>query len=297
LYPHLSVYRNLAFGLEIRHEPAKERDARVRQVADMLGLTKMLDRKPSALSGGQRQRIALGRAMITEPKLFLLDEPLSNLDAALRTQMRLEISDMQRRLGVPTVYVTHDQVEAMTMGHRIAVFAHGRMMQIGTPEQLFKFPMSKDVATFIGSPKMNIVQGESAVVDGLVAVRLVDSVYPLSKAKSRACSVLPGVAVDVGLRPQDIHWIQDAPSRCKCRMKGTIENVEPTGAETFVVVNVAGQMLNTKFPSFAPVKRGEAVELAFDQDDLHLFDRHSGESLIDSTELERLAAFQDFVVA
>jgi multiple sugar transport system ATP-binding protein len=283
LYPHMTVYKNLAFGLEVRGESKKLRAQKVKKVAGLLGLDALLDRKPAALSGGQRQRIALGRAMIHEPKLFLLDEPLSNLDAALRSQMRFEISDLQKRLGVPTVYVTHDQVEAMTMGHRIAVFGRGRMVQIGTPEQLFKNPEDREVATFIGSPKMNIVRGEIEGGDSGASLRFLGETFTLTGAQSRDLSSLRGAKVEVGIRPQDIHWIQDAPSRCEQRANGIVEGVEPTGAETFVMANVGGELVNARFPSFAPVRIGASVQLAFDRDDLHIFDSATGRSLISKT--------------
>lgn len=280
LYPHMTVYKNLSFGMEVRGEPRQTRPQRVRKVADVLGLGKLLDRKPSELSGGQRQRIALGRAMIHEPKLFLLDEPLSNLDAALRTQMRFEISEMQRRLGVPTVYVTHDQVEAMTMGHRIAVFSHGCIVQIGTPEHLYNQPADREVAMFIGSPKMNIVAGETgAGPTGQASIRFLDSSVCLTAERARGLASSPDVKVEVGIRPQDLHWLQDAPARCQARINGIIQNVEPTGAETFAAVKVGATVVNTRFPSFAPVKTGDPVELAFDPNDLHLFDPTSGRSL------------------
>lgn len=280
LYPHMSVYKNLAFGMEVRGEPRRHHAERVQKVADMLGLGKLLDRKPSALSGGQRQRIALGRAMIHEPRLFLLDEPLSNLDAALRTQMRFEISELQKRLGIPTVYVTHDQVEAMTMGHRIAVFAHGRMMQVGTPEELFRCPQDREVAMFIGSPKMNMIRGEIAGLDSRESVRCLGETFRLKDVAARGFSARPGTAVDVGIRPQDIHWVQDAPSRCEQRVFGNVVNIEPTGAETFVLVDIDGTVVNSRFPSFAPICVSDRVELAFDPADLHLFDAASGRTLI-----------------
>jgi multiple sugar transport system ATP-binding protein len=160
LYPHMSVRSNLSFGPEVRGESRADLKERVEKVAGLVGLGALLSRKPSELSGGQRQRVALGRALIREPRIFLLDEPLSNLDAGLRTHMRAEISELQRRLGVTTVYVTHDQVEAMTMGHRIAVFDQGRILQIDTPAQLYRNPANKAVGTFIGSPRMNILPAE-----------------------------------------------------------------------------------------------------------------------------------------
>jgi multiple sugar transport system ATP-binding protein len=280
LYPHMSVYKNLAFGLEVRGEPKRYRAERVKKVADMLGLGELLDRKPGVLSGGQRQRIALGRAMIHEPQMFLLDEPLSNLDAALRTQMRFEIAEMQRRLGVPTVYVTHDQVEAMTMGHRIAMFSRGRMIQIGTPEQLFKSPATKEVALFIGSPKMNVVVGDivSSATEG--AVQFLGSSVLLSDRQLASLPPAPVSRVEIGLRPQDLHWVQDAPSRCTLRREGIVVNIEPTGVETFVTVNVRGSIVNTRFPSFTRVRNGDHIELAFDPNDLHMFDPDSGRAII-----------------
>lgn len=280
LYPHMSVYQNLAFGLEVRREARKDRAQRVRAVADMLGLETLLERKPSALSGGQRQRIALGRAMINNPRLFLLDEPLSNLDAALRTQMRFEIAEMQKRLGVPTVYVTHDQVEAMTMGHRIAVFSKGRMVQIGTPEQLFRSPANKEVATFIGSPKMNIIPGEVTGAGSQPYAKFLGTSIALGDARTHEMFNSPKSDVEVGLRPQDLHWHQDAPSRCSSIANGKVVNIEPTGAETFVTVDVGGTVVNTRFPSFAPVRGGDTVKLAFDPDDIHLFEPKTGRSLI-----------------
>ena len=279
LYPHMSVYKNLAFGLEVRGEAKGDRPEKVRKVADMLGLGNLLDRKPSALSGGQRQRIALGRAMINNPRLFLLDEPLSNLDAALRTQMRFEIAEMQKRLGVPTVYVTHDQVEAMTMGHRIAVFAQGRMLQIGTPEELFRGPANKEVATFIGSPKMNLVPGKVTRGASQPSIRFLETSTVLNKSSGLDTVTAGETAVDVGLRPQDLHWHQDAPSRCRASTSGNIVSIEPTGAEMFVTVNVGGTVVNNRFPSFAPVRSGEPVDLVFDPDDLHLFESVTGRAL------------------
>ncbi|MDG4890097.1 MULTISPECIES: ABC transporter ATP-binding protein [unclassified Mesorhizobium] len=280
LYPHMTVAKNLSFGMEVRHEPKAERAVRVRRVAEMLGLTSMLDRKPAALSGGQRQRVALGRAMIHEPKLFLLDEPLSNLDAALRTQMRFEISDLQKRLGVPTVYVTHDQVEAMTMGHRIAVFARGHLMQIGTPQELFRNPMNREVASFIGSPKMNIVDGDLFGIESRASVRLLGGSFKLSDVQVAALSSKAKPKVQGGIRPQDLHWMQDAPSRCDQRISGRVVSIETTGAESFVMVKIDEDLVNAKFPSFAPVKVDDTVDLAFDVHDLHLFDPETGDALL-----------------
>jgi multiple sugar transport system ATP-binding protein len=287
LYPHMSVYKNLSFGMEVRRESKHGQVERVRKIADMLGLGTLLDRKPSALSGGQRQRIALGRAMLCEPKLFLLDEPLSNLDAALRTQMRFEIAEMQRRLGVPTVYVTHDQVEAMTMGHRIAVFSHGRMIQIGTPEELFNAPANKEVALFIGSPKMNIVPAELSFMGSGPSLQILGGTVTLSDRQAALLGCSGPGPVEAGLRPHDLHWVQDAPPRCTSRARGSVLNIETTGAETFVTAEVGGVRVNTRFPSFAGVKTGDTVDLAFDLNDLHLFDRGDGRALLRNSASKR----------
>jgi multiple sugar transport system ATP-binding protein len=280
LYPHMTVYKNLAFGPEIRHDARRDIAARVQKVADLLHLGDLLHRRPGQLSGGQRQRIALGRAMIREPRLFLLDEPLSNLDAALRAQMRVEITDLQRELGVTTVYVTHDQVEAMTMGHRIAVFAHSRLEQIDTPRGLYTRPNTRSVATFIGSPPMNIVPGHVAVPDEIATLTWMGASVRLNAEQAQAVQRSSDATMEVGLRPQHLHWTRDAPGRCTQRLTGIVHGMEPTGAETFVLVDVQGNTLNARFPSFAGVAIGDAVELAFDTEDLHLFDAATGVSLL-----------------
>jgi multiple sugar transport system ATP-binding protein len=280
LYPHMTVRRNLSFGPKIRREERKEVEQRVQQVADLLRLSGLLDRYPKQLSGGQRQRIALGRAMIRQPKLFLLDEPLSNLDAGLRTHMRAEIGELQRRIGVTTVYVTHDQVEAMTMGHRIAVFHQGRILQVDTPERLYSAPANKFVATFIGSPTMNIIPARAARVGEQVEVNSLGARFLVS-ARRFSAGAIPG-NVEVGLRPDDLHWTKDAPSRCTQLVRGRVTSKETTGSETFVDVDVDGVSVNTRFPSFAQINLGETVDLVFDVADLHFFSVESGNTLLAS---------------
>ncbi|HSY41134.1 MAG TPA: ABC transporter ATP-binding protein, partial [Polyangia bacterium] len=204
LFPHMTVRQNLAFGPKVRREPRHEASVRVAEVADLLGLATLLDRKPAALSGGQRQRVALGRALMRRPKVFLMDEPLSNLDAALRVQMRMELGQLHKRFGVTTVYVTHDQVEAMTMGDRIAVMSDGRLQQVDTPEALYDNPATLFVATFIGSPKMNVVQGRLTTDrDDSVVVECLDVRLPVDRTR-----LLSGSRADVllGIRPEDIAW-------------------------------------------------------------------------------------------
>lgn len=278
LYPHMTVRRNLSFGPKIRREKRQDIERRVQHVASLLGLAALLDRYPRQLSGGQRQRIALGRAMIREPKIFLLDEPLSNLDAGLRTQMRTEIAELQRRIGVTTVYVTHDQVEAMTMGHRIAVFHQGRILQVDTPARLYSAPANKFVGTFIGSPTMNILPARARRVADQVELVCMGARFPVS-AKDFGASALPE-NVEVGLRPDDLHWTKDAPSRCSQLVRGRVKSKETTGSETFVVVDMAGVLVNARFPSFAQVNVQEVVDLVFDVSDLHFFSASSGDTLL-----------------
>jgi multiple sugar transport system ATP-binding protein len=280
LYPHMTVYKNLSFGPDSRREKASATDARIKEVARILGLDAMLGRRPGELSGGQRQRVALGRAMVREPKVFLLDEPLSNLDAALRTQMRVEIADLQRRLGVTTVYVTHDQVEALTLGHRVAVFNQGQLLQIDTPRNLYRNPVDRFVATFIGSPKMNLVAAHAATISGRISLQVLGEKVLLSDWQALALSKGEVQQIEVGLRPQDMHWEQDAPARCASRLSGTVHAVEPTGAETFVLVDILGQRIEARFPAFCEAKIGDEVRLAFDPEDIYLFDQGSGKSVL-----------------
>jgi multiple sugar transport system ATP-binding protein len=278
LYPHMSVRKNLAFGPHVRGGKKKDIDEQVTRAASLVGLESMLDRKPGELSGGQRQRVALARSLIREPRLFLLDEPLSNLDASLRTHMRAEIAALQRRLGVTTVYVTHDQVEAMTMGHRIAVFNQGKVLQIASPAELYRAPANKFVGTFIGSPKMNIVGATFSVEGEFATVKTLGTTILLSRTTFLANDVTVG-PVEMGIRPDDLHWITDAPSRCTEKVTGVITAIETTGAESFVAVEIEKQEVNTKFPSFADVRIGQQVSLVFDANDVHFFDAATGDSL------------------
>jgi multiple sugar transport system ATP-binding protein len=280
LFPHMSVYKNLAFGPEVRGDSKSAIGEQVRKVAEILHLDKLLHRRPSELSGGQRQRIALGRTMIRQPKIFLLDEPLSNLDAALRVSMRGEIMELQKRLAVTTVYVTHDQVEAMTMGDRIAVFKDGVILQFDTPKRLYLSPVNVFVATFVGSPRMNLVKGSLTAQAPKASLR-----YGNASLSFDAGRLVAGLAqgehgVEVGIRPQDLHWIKDAPSRCSHHVQATISTIETTGPETYVTVDIAGSPVVCKFPSFAEIRLGQTVELAMDPDDIYLFDGATGDNLL-----------------
>ena len=277
LFPHMTVRQNLAFGTKVRREPRPEARKRVETVAEMLGLTPLLDRKPSALSGGQRQRVALGRALIRRPKVFLMDEPLSNLDAALRVQMRTELGHLHRQFDVTTVYVTHDQIEAMTMGDRIAVMLDGRLQQVDTPEVLYESPATLFVATFIGSPKMNIVRGRLTTAgDGGTAVECLGLTVPVDAARlgsAHAGDVL------VGVRPEDIAWSRAAGAD-GLRLEGEVDLVEPMGHEAFVRVRVSDEDIVTRFPPRSGVRSRDTVELTLDPGRIHLFDPETQVSLL-----------------
>ena len=277
LFPHMTVRQNLAFGPKVRREPRHEASVRVAEVADLLGLATLLDRKPASLSGGQRQRVALGRALMRRPKVFLMDEPLSNLDAALRVQMRMELGQLHKRFGVTTVYVTHDQVEAMTMGDRIAVMSDGRLQQVNTPEALYDNPATLFVATFIGSPKMNVVQGRLTTDrDDSVVVECLDVRLPVDRTR-----LLSGSRADVllGIRPEDIAWkaISDGSGVC---VVAEVDLVEPMGHEAYVRVLVGATPLVTRFPPRSGVRSHDQVELMLDGNRIHLFDPTTGACLL-----------------
>ena len=240
LYPHKTVYENMAFGLKIAKIPKAEIDRRVREASEILQITEYLERLPKALSGGQRQRVAIGRAIVRNPKVFLFDEPLSNLDAALRTKMRVELATLHRRLGATMIYVTHDQVEAMTLADKIVVLNKGRIEQVGAPLELYRKPATRFVAGFIGSPQMNFVEGSFA------------------KAFGAHC---------VGLRPEHLRVVQDG------QIEGTLRHAELLGNETFAYVD-AGPLgeLTARLDGSITVAPGERLTLGFQQEHLYRFD-------------------------
>lgn len=303
LYPHMSVYDNMAFGLKLRKVPKEVIDEKVKAAAEILGITDYLSRKPKALSGGQRQRVALGRTIVREPKVFLLDEPLSNLDAKLRAQMRTEISKLHARLATTFIYVTHDQIEAMTMGTRIVVMKDGFMQQVDTPQNLYDYPINLFVAGFIGTPQMNFFK-ESTLTEekGKVYINFIGGnkiVLPksmVSKIKNLDAYVNTGKTVTLGVRPEDIHeddlFISNSPDTI---VKAKIEVIEKLGAETQIycdldyendrntVVDNAAQMI-AKISSRAVVNLGEVVELAFDAHHIHLFDGETEATMLERDE-------------
>jgi multiple sugar transport system ATP-binding protein len=266
LYPHMSVHDNLAFGLRRRSLPAAEIERRVRETAATLGLDALLQRKPHALSGGQRQRVALGRAIVRSPKVFLFDEPLSNLDAALRVGMRGELAALHRRLSATMLYVTHDQVEAMTMGDRICIMEGGRVAQIGAPLEVYGAPADTFVATFLGSPAMNLLP---AAIGGVDALQIGARTLPLSGPLAAAAARAPSRDVLFGIRPEDLH-----PGDGAATLRTRIVHVEPLGAETIVRLcpeGLAAEMLMRVPRSFAG-HADEFVSIAVDLAASHLFD-------------------------
>jgi multiple sugar transport system ATP-binding protein len=268
LYPHMSVEDNLAFGLKRRGAPKADVARRVREVSTTLGLSELLARRPYQLSGGQRQRVALGRAIVRDPKVFLFDEPLSNLDAALRQSTRLELARLHQRLEATMVYVTHDQVEAMTLGDRICVMEGGRVAQIGKPMEVYRRPATTFVARFLGSPPMNLVE---AKVDGDVA-RIGAATLPLA-----AFDVRGRDRVTLGIRPEDIHL--GAEGERFLSMDARVATVERLGAETIFGVERDGAELFVRVGRDPQVSPGDLVPLAFDPVDLHLFDPETGQAV------------------
>ncbi|WP_288581767.1 sn-glycerol-3-phosphate ABC transporter ATP-binding protein UgpC [uncultured Methylobacterium sp.] len=261
LYPHMRVYDNLAYGLRNRGTPKAEIETRVTDAARLLGLEAMLTRYPRQLSGGQRQRVAMGRAIVRKPQVFLFDEPLSNLDAKLRVQMRVEIRRLQRQLGVTTVYVTHDQVEAMTMADRLVVMNGGQIEQVGTPIEIYRRPATRYVATFMGSPPMNILSAEA--VDG--GVRIDGTVIPVA-------GLTAGTAVEAGIRPEDLRITEDGlPFR--------VAFVEELGATRLLHGPLAGTDVAVQVPAGSATQEGDTVRLAIDASALHLFDPATGRRL------------------
>jgi multiple sugar transport system ATP-binding protein len=278
LYPHMTVYDNMAFGLKLRKVPKDQIDKAVREAARILDLEKLLDRKPKALSGGQRQRVAMGRAIVRNPKVFLMDEPLSNLDAKLRVQMRIEISKIHQRLGATIIYVTHDQTEAMTLGTRIVVMKDGVVQQVDTPQNLYQKPGNLFVAGFMGSPQMNFLDAEiKEKGSDLVAVIGKDElVIPAAKAKALKDGGYVGKTVVLGIRPEDIHdsqmFIEASPS---APMTSVVKVYELLGAEVFLYFDVNGTQVTARVDPRTTAKTGDPIKFAFDMEKSHFFDKET----------------------
>lgn len=278
LYPHMSVYDNMAFGLKLRGFPRAEIDRRVKQAAEILGIADLLNRKPRQLSGGQRQRVALGRAIVREPKVFLMDEPLSNLDAKLRVQTRAELKKLHQSLKTTTIYVTHDQVEAMTMGTRIAVMNKGVLQQVDTPQNVYEHPANIFVAGFIGSPAMNFFPGRLVTEDGRLLVDVGDFRVELPGRLGEAIrAVATDAEVVLGVRPEHIRLAGPDRAAIRCR----VEVVEPLGNETLVHVTSGRHTWTVWLPGMLGVEPGTNLELEFEAERLHLFDARTERSLIE----------------
>ncbi len=278
LYPHMTVYDNMAFGLRLRHVPAKEIDEKVQEAASILGIQHLLSRRPKALSGGQRQRVALGRAIVREPQVFLLDEPLSNLDAKLRVQMRTEITKIHHRLATTFIYVTHDQTEAMTMGTRIVVMKDGIVQQVDTPTTLYDNPANLFVACFLGSPQMNIFKARLVEENGNVYALIGDTnkvLIPKTRAQRIIDKSVIGKDVLLGIRPEDVHYEQAlVESHPECVIDATVDVIENLGNETILYLNIDGKEDYTisRVNSRYTFTQGEQVRMYLATDHAHLFD-------------------------
>lgn len=277
LYPHMTVAENLAFGLKLRKHDKATIEKRVAAAAETLGLTPMMDKLPGQMSGGQRQRVALGRALVREPSVFLLDEPLSNLDAKLRHSVRTEIARLHRQLGTTMIYVTHDQVEAMTLGQRIVVMKDGEVQQIDTPMALYSKPANLFVATFIGSPKMNLLWGELQQRDGLRLVVAEGVELLLSHPQMEpALQTYVGKQLTIGLRPEDMRLGATGPGT----LRATVEVVEPVGNEAFLNLGCGGCDLVIRLPPYDLPQVGQQVQLGYVSERMHFFDSDTGQALL-----------------
>jgi multiple sugar transport system ATP-binding protein len=280
LYPHMNVYDNMAFGLKLRKTPKQEIKRRVGEAAEILGLEPLLDRKPRQLSGGQRQRVAVGRAIVREPKVFLLDEPLSNLDAKLRVQTRAEISKLHQRLATTFVYVTHDQVEAMTMADRIAVLDAGLLMQLDSPSNLYDFPDNLFVAGFIGSPAMNFFPGHLRKDEGKIVVDAGSFHIPVPADKFDTFAPHEGKPVVFGMRPEDIHNPDFTPPGIKPEeVQGNVEVTELMGNEIFLHLKNGEHFFVARVDPRSRYSMGDTVPLVFNMANMHVFDKGTEQAI------------------
>ncbi|MDV7144015.1 sn-glycerol-3-phosphate ABC transporter ATP-binding protein UgpC [Tropicimonas sp. TH_r6] len=266
IYPHMTVRKNIGFGLRSSKAPKAEKEKRIESVAELLGMTEYLDRKPNQLSGGQRQRVAIGRAMVRDPAVFLFDEPLSNLDAQLRTQMRLEIKKLHQRVGSTIVFVTHDQVEAMTMADRIVIMKDGHIQQVGSPAEVYHQPANIFVAQFIGAPSMNMIPG-NVNADGAIELSTGGTLAFHRKLPA-------GARIILGIRPEDLH-----PGEGQVVIEGAVNVREPLGHETLIYVGTSNGDVIAKADGRTPPAIGEIVFLGADPENMHVFDADSGEAL------------------
>ncbi|MGD1995950.1 MAG: ABC transporter ATP-binding protein [Anaerolineae bacterium] len=280
LYPHMNVYDNMAFGLKLRKLPTEEIDQRVRDAALILGIEDLLERKPKQLSGGQRQRVAVGRAIVRKPNVFLMDEPLSNLDAKLRVQARAELSKLHQRLGTTFIYVTHDQVEAMTMGTRIAVLNEGILQQIDTPQNLYNRPANLFVAGFIGSPAMNFLFATLVQQNGKICVDSRDCLLPIPDNQQDVYRPHLGKEIVFGIRPSDVHDPDYAPPGIEgALIDARVSVVELMGNEVVVYLETEHQELLGRFDPRTSARVGQNMSVALNMNQMHIFDRDTEKAL------------------
>ncbi len=278
LYPHMSVYDNMAFGLKLRKVPKDDIDREVKEAAKILDLTPLLDRKPKALSGGQRQRVAMGRAIVRKPQVFLMDEPLSNLDAKLRVQMRIEIAKLHQKLGTTIIYVTHDQTEAMTLGTRIVVMKDGVIQQVDTPQNLYDKPGNLFVAGFMGSPQMNFLDAEVEVNGDVASLKIAGKAIPLPPAKSKKLieGGYNGKTVVFGIRPEDVYdsqmFIEASPNSV---FESTVKVYELLGAEVFLYFDLAEFPITARVDPRTTSRPGDNIKFALDVEKIHVFDKQT----------------------
>jgi multiple sugar transport system ATP-binding protein len=276
LYPHMSVYDNMAFGLKLRDYPKDQIEERVNKAAEILGITPLLDRKPRQLSGGQRQRVALGRAIVRDPQVFLLDEPLSNLDAKLRVQTRAEITKLHQRLETTFIYVTHDQVEAMTMASRIAVMNHGILMQVDTPQNLYDSPNNLFVAGFIGSPAMNFFNAEITQEGSEIKIKTDSFEVAVPEERKAALKPYVGKSVIFGLRPEDIHDPNFAPPAIIAQnVEAQVDLTELMGNEIFLFLKSGETEYVARVDPRTSYKMDDKVTMAFNMENMHVFDKET----------------------
>ncbi|MDD6795146.1 MAG: sn-glycerol-3-phosphate ABC transporter ATP-binding protein UgpC [Clostridiaceae bacterium] len=276
LYPHMTVYDNMAFALKIKKTPKDEIDRKVKEAAKILDIEKYLDRKPKALSGGQRQRVALGRAIVRNPKVFLMDEPLSNLDAKLRVQMRTEIAKLHKKLATTFIYVTHDQTEAMTMGSRIVVMKDGEVQQVDTPQNIYNYPANQFVASFIGSPQMNFIEGQVVVEGDKVFAAFEGQKVEFTAEKAAAVKKLNlnGQNVVFGIRPEELdddkELIEANPNQV---IDSKVEVIELMGAESYIYTKIGNVSTTVRVNGSTALKVGQNAKIHFDTSKMHVFDK------------------------
>jgi len=282
LYPHMTVYDNMAFGLKLRKVPKDEINKKVHEAAKVLDIEHLLDRKPKALSGGQRQRVAMGRAIVREPKVFLMDEPLSNLDAKLRVQMRIEIAKLHQRLGTTIIYVTHDQTEAMTLGTRIVVMKDGVVQQVDTPQNLYDKPANLFVAGFMGSPQMNFLDAEVEVNGDVASLKVAGRSIPLPPAKSKKLieGGYNGKVVTFGIRPEDVYdsemFIEASPNSV---FESTVKVYELLGAEVYLYFDLEEFPITARVDPRTTARPGDTIKFALDVEKIHIFDKDTEQTI------------------